>query len=565
MPGVRRRHRGGHEQRAAALGQRRGRGLRAEQVGLDVDRRTARRRPARAPRPGCPAGRRRSRTCPALATKVSSRPKRVSASSTARGVVGGGRDVTDDAGGRGHRGRPRPGHPVGGPVERDHPGALRDEAVDQRAARAPIPRRSRSPRRPRASPSRPPLRVGQVVVRGRAARRAARPGRARAPRPGPRQRGALGPAGPASARGPRGRPAVQVGLLPRRRHRAHRRQQRGRRRRSAGPRPPARPAAPRRRGRAATRRRPAGRPSGAAAAAPRACPDGGLRPAPSRVDAGQPEGAVGDGRGPGRGRREGGAGVEVAGRRVEVAPPEGDRPRAPSRGGPAASGAGARTAPASGRPGRGRRPVGGARGERAPASRGRRRSRPARRTPARRPARRSRAATASSGRPRRSSASPLQPQRMGQHPAVDELLGEPDRLARELRRHRDVAAQQGDPAELGEQQRPGGEVADAAWRAPGRRRTRPRRAGSRPSQRCISAGGSEQLAEQLVVADPPGGGERAVEQLRRRVLVAPAAGRDRQAAQGAGDGAVVTGPLGVRERLLPQLLRLRQPGAPGTR
>ena len=117
--------------------------------------------------------------------------------------------------------------------------------------------------------------------------------------------------------------------------------------------------------------------------------------------------------------------------------------------------------------------------------------------------------------------------------------------------HGDVPAQQGDPAELGEQQRARGEVADRGGQLQGVAEL----VGGQPvvaEPECISAGGAEQLTEQLVVADPPGDDPGPVEQLAGDVLLSPAAGGDGEAAERAGDGALVPGPLGARQRLLPQ-------------
>ena len=108
--------------------------LRAEQVGLDVDGEQLVEGLSPAPRPGCPSGRRRSRTCPRWRRRCPAGRSASSASSTARALSAAVvTSPTTPAVAVPVGGLDR-GHPVGGPVERDHPGALGDEAVDQRAA-----------------------------------------------------------------------------------------------------------------------------------------------------------------------------------------------------------------------------------------------------------------------------------------------------------------------------------------------------------------------------------------------------------------------------------------------
>ena len=176
--------------------------------------------------------RRWRRTCPAGRTAPAP-------PATARSLSAARRHVADHAGDRAAVVGLDLGHPLRGAVERRRPGRLPRRSGRPARGRAPIPRRSRSPRRPRASPS-SVLRfgVGQVVVRRCVRRRAGSPGRRRASRPGPGQRGALDRRRP---RRPRARrpDASQVGLLPRRRHGADRRQQPRTTPRAAGRRPSA--------------------------------------------------------------------------------------------------------------------------------------------------------------------------------------------------------------------------------------------------------------------------------------------------------------------------------------
>ena len=273
-PGVRRRHRRGHQQRAAALDEGLGGGLRAEQVALDVDGEQLVERPLQ----GLDGGVEETGAVvehPGVGDEAVEPAEPGQRDVDGARVVGGRGDVADHADGGLAVVALDPGRPLGVPLEGDDAGPLRDEAVDQRPAQ---PRsRARHDHHVVLEPAHRVLRAVSVSscrsVRagGGAGTEVLAQVERDLDRPRLGQRGALGPA----PRRPRPRPPRRSPSGRRRRGRPAAAASAGRRppragrtpRRSAGRRPSAGPAAPRRRAPPGTPRCPAGRPSGATGAA----------------------------------------------------------------------------------------------------------------------------------------------------------------------------------------------------------------------------------------------------------------------------------------------------------